>query len=300
MKTTDLRLLGETETGRALSLVEDGKDALEEDVAEDGEADAGVGLDAAEAGGRAGGDGSVVDVRAGNDEDGTADGDGEVGGGAAAGESVATLGAVVAGTGEGLVVGSDGGGGQVHEGGAGVSDGGADAARGAVAGADAVAARGELPETLRVIHGGVGDAAGVLGGVNVAEVVGAGSALLEGGGEQRRGEAALHGVEEGGLLGGGDGVDGAEGQAEETIGGGVLSELAGDGGGSLNRLRGGGNATDDHGVGVDIATGTRAVTVADAPAGAGDLLGRGGLAWVVCGLAINLVGGSLGGEDPAE
>ena len=266
-------MLSKAETGRALGLVEDGEDALEEDVAEDGQADAGVGLDAAEARRRAGGDGGVVDVGAGNGEGLAADADGEGGQGGAASEGVAALGAIVAGAADALVVSSDGGGGQVHEGGAGVSDGGADAARGAVAGAGAVAASGELPETLRVVDGGVGDVAGVLGGVDVAEVVAAGRALLQGGSEQGGGEAALDGVEEGVRLGGGDGVDGAESEAEETIGGGVRGEFAGDRSGGLNGLRGGGDATDDDGVGVNIAGGTRAVTIVDAPGGTALLLG---------------------------
>lgn len=56
-----------------------------------------------------------------------------------------------------------------EESGAGVSDGGANVAAGRVAAAtSAVGACGELPEALRVIDGDVGDAARVLGGIDVA------------------------------------------------------------------------------------------------------------------------------------
>lgn len=88
----------ETESGGALGLVEDGVDVSEEDVAEDGETDTAVGLDAAEACRAAGGDGSVVDVAAGDGELCSANGDLEVGSVGGAWEGVATLRRVVAGT----------------------------------------------------------------------------------------------------------------------------------------------------------------------------------------------------------
>ena len=61
---------------------------------------------------------------------------------------------------------------EVEERSASVSDRGADAAAGGVAAtaatADGVTAGGEAPETLRVVDWNVGDAAGVLGAVDVA------------------------------------------------------------------------------------------------------------------------------------
>lgn len=53
--------------------------ALEEDVTEDGEAQAGVALDTSEAGGAARLEGSIVDQGAGNNGVVTTNGDGEVG-----------------------------------------------------------------------------------------------------------------------------------------------------------------------------------------------------------------------------
>jgi hypothetical protein len=82
-----------------------------------------------------------------------------------------------------------------------------------------------LPEAVGAVDGGVGDGAGVLGAVDEAEVVGAGGALPQVGGEELGLEGVLDGVEEGGLLVGRNGVDAAEGQAEETVVVDVLGEL---------------------------------------------------------------------------
>ena len=85
-------LLGsEAESWRAATVIEDGVDGLQEDIAEDVEADASVGLDATEAGRAAGGDRSVVDVFAWDGEGLAADGHVEVRWRGAAGEDVSTL-----------------------------------------------------------------------------------------------------------------------------------------------------------------------------------------------------------------
>jgi hypothetical protein len=155
-----LSLRREAEARAALRLVEDGVDGLEEDVAEDGESQALVGLDASEALGAA--SGGEVDVAARDDEGLAVDGDVEVGQLGRAREDVAALVAVVRGAGDGRVVVVDDVVGEEHEGGAGVGDGGADGPQGARRGSDAVAAGGELPEAVGAIDGGVGDGAGVL------------------------------------------------------------------------------------------------------------------------------------------
>lgn len=58
-----------------------------------------------------------------------------------------------------------------------------------------------------------------------------------------------------------DSVDGAEGQAKETVVVCVLAELGGDRGGSLNSLGSGSNAANDNLVCVNSASRTRAVTI---------------------------------------
>lgn len=163
----NLRLSGKAQARRALGLIEDGVDGLEENITEDAEANASVGLNATEASLAARGQWCVRDVRAGHGEGLATDGDVEVRWVAAAGEGVASLLGVVRATGLG-VVGLDDGGWQVEEGGTSIGDGGANAAGGGVVGTDGVTAGGELPEALRVVDWNVGDRAGVLGGVDVA------------------------------------------------------------------------------------------------------------------------------------
>lgn len=165
----------EAKTRAALRLVKDGVNSLEENVAKDGELQAVVGLDAAEALGAT--RGREVDVATGDDEGLAVDGDVEVGQLGAAGEDVAALVAVVRGARDARVVVVDDVVGEEHERGAGVGDGGADGACRAGRGTDAVAAGGELPEAVGAVDGCVGDGAGVLGAVDEAEVVGAGGAL---------------------------------------------------------------------------------------------------------------------------
>jgi hypothetical protein len=220
----DTGLLGKAEAGGAIAL-EDDVLALEEDVTEDGDTDVGVALETTEAGAGAGRERGVVDVLAGDGEFGAADDDAEGGESSRAGERVTTLSCVVLGTADLGVVGADDGLGEVHEGGAGISNG---VNGGAASGtsADRVAGGGELPEAVGGVDVDVGDRAGVLGGVNVAEVVGTGSMVLEGDGEQGRGEVGLDGVEKGLLLSGPDGVDAAHSKTEETVGVNILGELS--------------------------------------------------------------------------
>lgn len=132
---------------------------------------ASVGLDTTEASGAAGADRCVVDVAAWDNEGLATNGNVEVWQGGAAWVGVATLLAVVLGALNLRVVGGDDGSWQVQERSTSVSDGRADAAGGGVAGANGVATGGELPEALCVVHWDVGDAAGVLGAVDIAAVM---------------------------------------------------------------------------------------------------------------------------------
>lgn len=161
-------LSSKAESRCALTLIEDHEDALEEDVAKDCEADTSVSLDTTEA--SATRDRCVVDVGAWDGESLAADGNAEVWQGARAGDGVATLRWIVAGALDSLVVGLHGGCWEIHQRGTSVGDGGADVALSCVATrAAAVGATStELPETLRVVDRNVGNAAGVLGAVNVA------------------------------------------------------------------------------------------------------------------------------------
>lgn len=258
-------LFGEAESWRALRLVEDGVDGLQEDITEDVEADAGVGLETSEALAAAGRDWCVVDVRAWNDEGLAADLYVEVWQSGAAWEDVSTLGAAAGRTLNGAVVGLGGAGWNVKERSTSVSDGGAEAARGTVVATCGRAAGGELPEALGGVNWNVDDRASVLGGVDVAEGVATCGAMLEVCGEQGLGKGALHGVEEGGLCLGLDSVDAAESKAKKTVVGGVGHEGRGDRCCSFNSLRRGSYATDDNLVLEDIASRAGTVAVCDVP-----------------------------------
>ena len=166
-----------------------------------------------------------------------------------------------------LVVGADNGVVDEEEGGSRVGDG-LDGALDGFARADFVAGGGVAPEALAVVDGGVGDGAGVLGVVNVAEVVATWGTLLEVGGEERGVEEGLGIGKEGLLLVRGDGVDAGEPEAEETVAG-ILDKLGGDGRGGFNSLAGDGGTTNIHGVGVHIARSRRLVAIGDAPGLAG-------------------------------
>lgn len=269
---------GPAETGSALGLVEDDESGLEGDVAVDGEADAAVGLEAAEAAGAGLVGGGVVDVLAGDGDGGITGAEGEVGEVGVAGEDVAALGLVDLGAVDLLVVGVDDGVGEEGEGGAGVGN---------AADGGAVHVGGEAPESLAVVDIDVGDVAGVLGVVDDAEVVGAGGVVLEIG--RPGGDVKVVGdvVEEGLLAVRGDGVQGAESETEEAVVVGVLGELVRDLGGGLDGLAVEADAADVDHVVVDAAARGAAVTVADAPGGARDLGRARGAAGVVLGLAVD-------------
>jgi len=241
-----------------------------------------------------GGDLSVVDVAAGNDELLATNDGGEAGESGRAGEDVTTLSVVVLGTRDLGVIGVDNGVGEKHEGGAGVSNGGVGAGNSGTA-ADRVAGGGELPETVGSVYGDVSNGTSVLGGVNVTEVVRTGATLLQVDGEELASKSALDRVEEGGLLVRADGVDGRESKSKKTIVVSVLLELSGDGGGSLNSLGSGSDTTDNDLVGVDLARSTRTITVADSPRLASELAAGGG---VVDGVAGSLGRSLESGEDP--
>lgn len=197
VRQAHLSLRREAQARRALAVVENGVHRLEEDVAEDAEADASVRLDTTEASRAAIRDGGEVDVAARNRERLAADGDIEVGQVGAARVDVAGLLLVEARTLDLSVVGLGDCGREVEEGSAGVGDGGADGAGGGVVAADGVATGGELPEALAVVNGYVGDAAAVFGAVDVAEGVAAGLSLLQVDGEERFGQCWANRVEEG-------------------------------------------------------------------------------------------------------
>lgn len=289
----DAGLLGPAETGGGGAGVEDDELALEEDVADDGEADAVVALDAAEALAARGG--RVVDVRAGHGALLAVDDEREGGQIGGAVEDVAAVVGAVLGARDLLVVGRDNVAGQVEQGGAGVSDGVDGGGLGGAV-ADGVGGGLELPEAVGGVDIDVDDLTGVLAVVDVTQVVRTGLTLLQGDGEELLGKGVANSVEES-LLGLGlDGVDGAEGQAEQAIVVGVLGEGSGHGGGGLDGLRGGSDAADDDLVGVDLAGRTRAITVGDVPRGTGLLGAR--LGGIVDGVAGLLALGHKGGEDP--
>lgn len=113
-----LSLGGEAKTGAVG--VKDNVLALQENVTEDGEVQAGVALDTAEAGGAAVLERSVVDQGAGNNGVVAANGDGEVGESGGAGDGVATSGGVLLSAGDLVVVVGDNVVGEQQEGGASV------------------------------------------------------------------------------------------------------------------------------------------------------------------------------------
>lgn len=236
--------------------------------------------------------GRIVDVVTRNNSRVATNLDSEVRKSSTAVEDVSTVGAGVLGTANlAVVVGNDAVV-EEDEGGTGVGNSREGAATRAGA-ANGVSVGSELPESLAVVDAGVSEAAGVLGVIDESKVVGTRSLVLEGNSEDGGVEAALDVVVEGLLLRGGDGVDGRKGQAEETVVACVLGELAADGCSDFNGLGGGGDATDDYGVLVDVAAGRAAVSVGDFPGGAGDLLAGAGVVGVV---GANTLG--VGGVGP--
>ena len=215
-------LSGEAKLRSSRCVIEDDELRLEEDITEDGLSDAVIALETTEAAPTLG-SGRVVHVASGHHGSVAFDLEREVGEGGGAAEDVSTVRLAVGRSGDLSVVGGDEVVGEEEKGSSGVGDGG-DALADGGSGANGVPAGCEAPEPLGVVHGGVGDVASVLAGVNVAEVVATGLTLLQVGGEEWGVEAGLGVGEEGLYLVGGDGVDGAEGEAEEAIAL-VLSEL---------------------------------------------------------------------------
>lgn len=261
-----VRLVGKTNAWRRALLVHDVL-ALEEDVAEDAEANAVVGLDAAVAGAAAGLDGRVVDVLSRDPLRLAADGQGEVGQSSGARENVSTVGVAVLRARDLGVVGLDDGSGQVEEGGSGVGDA-VDGRLSLRASADRVAREVELPPSLAGVHVHVGDVSGVLSAVQEAKIIGTGSVVLECDGEERLGEIVVHSVKPRLLGRRPDGVERRERKTKETVSVAVVLEGRGDRGSSLNGLRSGSHAADGDLVSIDFARCARAVTVGDLPGSA--------------------------------
>lgn len=290
------RLSREPKLRSPSGVIKDHKLRLEENVAEDGLSDAGIALEPAEAAPALRG-GRVVEVAARDDGGVAFDLEREVGQGGGAAEDVAAVGLTVGGAGHLRVVGGDEVIGEEEQRCSRVCDGG-DALSHGGSGAYGVPARGEAPEALGVVHGRVGDVAGVFGRVDVAEVVAAGLTFLQVGGEEGGVEAGLGVGEERLDLVGRHGVDGAESEAEETVAC-VLSEFRADGLSQLDSLAGDGCTADVDDIGVDIAAGGAAVSIADAPSLASVDCGGWGVGGVVDVVAGLLVRGQLGREHPA-
>ena len=155
---------------------------------------------------------------------------------------------------------------------------------------------------MRVVDGRVSDVAGVLAGVDEAEVVGTWLALLEVSCEDVLVEDTLvdGGIEEGGLGCRCDSVDGAESKTEETVVVGVLLELSADRLGGLDCLLGDGHTSDSDGVGVDVTTGAGPIAVRDAPGSTREQLGSARLGRVVDRVTGLLRRSKLRGEDPSD
>lgn len=290
-KLFNLGLGGEAKTGAGR--VEHNVLALQEDVTEDGETNARVGLNATQTGGADTGR-TVVDQGAGNNSSVPVDHNAEVGQRGRAGEDVSTSRLAVLSTADLRVVLADNGAGEEQQGGTGVSDT-AEASAGAAAGL--VAGDAEAPETLGAVHVGVGQGALVLGGVDESKVVDTRLLVLQSNGEEGLGQRALDRVKEGGLSARRHGVDAAESQTQETIVVDILLELGADGLGSLDSLAGGLDAANSDGVPVDITTGVAAITVGDGPGVATELGST--CAGVVDGVSSALGGRKLSREDPA-
>ena len=160
--------------------------------------------------------------------------------------------------------------------------------------------RGELPEAVLRVDRNGGETALELGGVDGAELVAAGGAVFEVCGKDRLAEQGADIVEEGLLRGGADGVELAEGEADEAVGRAVGDEGGGDLGREADGLGGDGGAADVDGVGADGAKGEGAVAVGDVEGGAGGGLEGGGFGWVEGRVAGLGGGGELGVEDPPE
>lgn len=156
----------------------------------------------------------------------------------------------------------------------------------------------EAPEALGAVNRRVGERAGVLVLVNEAKVVGARGVVLQCNSKQGRVQLVLDSVKEGSLRFRLDGIDGAESQTKQTVVVLVVDELLADLGGSLNRLGGGPDTTNDYKVLVDVTASRALVTVGDGPFVASQLGGV--TARLVEAVTSRLGSGQLRGEDPAR
>ena len=91
--------------------------------------------------------------------------------------------------------------------------------------ANRISVTSKPPETPAAINRDISDGTGMLRVINEAEIIGANSALLKIGSEERRGEGSLGIGEESLLLDRLDRIDGVEGEAEQAVVVLVLLEL---------------------------------------------------------------------------
>lgn len=291
------RLSGQTETLGAIGSVKDGEVLLEEDGTQDLLAGTGTALQRTEAqvvvqlgvlhGG--GGDGGNKVV---------GDGDAEFGQSRGARVDVTAVAVVQFGTGDGGVVGGDDFVVHKQERCARVGDGGAASLAVVGLAIDAGKRRLELPVTLRLVDGGVGDFAGVLGRVDGAELIGSGGILVEVGSEDGAAELGLDVFEPGLLAFGLNTVDGAETETEKSVAVGVVNEGAGDLFGEFDGLLLDGDTADFDMIIADRSRSTGAITVADGPRSAGKFGPGGGLGGIEDRMALDLVCTQLGAEHP--
>ncbi|KAI6755704.1 hypothetical protein HG531_004810 [Fusarium graminearum] len=201
-----------------VATVKDNKSSLESNITKDVDTNILTGLDTTEAGGRSVLDRSVVDVRTGDGNGHTTNSKAEVGQRSGAAEDVTAVRRAVASTANLGVVGRVDGGREKKEGGTGIgntSDG------------------ASVDKSLRGVNGSVANLAGIRRAVDETKVVGSGLLVLQVGCEDSGLEAGGSVVEEGVLLGGCDGVDGAETKTEEAVETSLLLKLVRD---TLGRL----------------------------------------------------------------
>ena len=158
----------EAESRGAATVIKDGVDSLQEDVTEDVEANASVGLNSTEAAGSRVVDRRVVDICAWNGKSLTTDRNIEIWQTGLAVEDVSTLRLIDLRTRNLAVVRRCYIGWEVKQGSASVCDGGSDATGGGIAGTGRIASRCEAPETLRAVDWNISDGTSVLGSVDIA------------------------------------------------------------------------------------------------------------------------------------
>jgi hypothetical protein len=286
---------GETEAGSGG--VEDTVVGVEEDITVDVLGSLADGLDTTEAAAGLRGSGEV-EQRAGDGGGVVTNGEGEVWEGGAAGEDVTAVALGVGGTGNLVVVGSNGGVGHQDEGGSGVGDTG-ETLHGARRRANTVRGGWVLPEAVAAVNIGVDDSASVLGRVGSTEVIGSVSVLGEVSREDGLVEAGLGVIEE--SLGWGwlHSVDAAEGKTQKSVSG-ARGEGRRDLVGKLDHLALDGGPSNGDIVSSASAAGSRSVSILDAPGGTGLGLVSGALGGVIDVVSRLVAGGKFGRENPAK